>query len=661
MLDFAVAENEEIGNNATRTFKEYFKLYLSGTETPAVERLLVLDNALKSRDPKCHEIVVDALGRALETNHFSRIGGPEVQGSGPTLIDWHPDTTSDILAYYRACINRLSDVACNSGGLRRLAMTNIARHIRGLLGQGLVDEIALAANRILAVEQCYWSEAIAQTSQSLSFEGPKMPPEYRKKVQALHDSLLPRSLEERLRFYICQLPSGYFDPGRKSIEAGIQSPKMLAAECVSRWDEFLTLIPMFLSGEQRYTNFFGQDILQAAPDREQLIDLVIAHLKAVPKDSQNPALLAGLLHSADKEAPSMVDRKLELVASDSDLIRFLPWFTMLTNVEARDLQRIVVVLRAGNLDPQTVRTLSWGRVLLNISPAKIGSLIDALVDVGSAGIWVAIEILGMYTFQNHHLFEDLRKPVTRMLTMIELCASENSHGGGDAFHFDVVVKWLISHGSNDQDAATVAAHLTEQVVKWCVVRPPNHVGSDAVGSILPDLLIHCHAVTWPILSRGIVEHRSRIWCFESLLGSSRIEGKSIAGPIFLVPWEELRAWGHRYPDFAPAFLMRIAPAFEEGSPPRQASDRSWNRIVRDLLDEFGDRQDVLSALSNNMMTFCEWGSLVPYHKQYQKPLQNLLSHHRPSVAAWARSQLEIQERFVRNEVSRDEEKEFGVF
>ena len=55
--------------------------------------------------------------------------------------------------------------------------------------------------------------------------------------------------------------------------------------------------------------------------------------------------------------------------------------------------------------------------------------------------------------------------------------------------------------------------------------------------------------------------------------------------------------------------------------------------MRRLLDDFGDRNDVLDALAGNMMTFSWWGSLVPYFEQYAVPLRALVDHHRPSVAA----------------------------
>jgi hypothetical protein len=269
--------------------------------------------------------------------------------------------------------------------------------------------------------------------------------------------------------------------------------------------------------------------------------------------------------------------------------------------------------------------------------------------------------MGMYAYQKPQRFEGLRQQISRVMAGFELTKLGDSQTVMDAYHFGTIATWLIRHGSNDRDAAAAAAHLTEQAIRWCIERPQNHVGPSVVESILPEILTHCGDIGWPVLSNGIVEHRDRIWAFEHLLGKTYAEGKSAAGPIFLVPWKALRVWNHRNPDFAPAFLMRIAPVFDKGSTPPKNPDRSWSRILLDLLDEFGDRQNVLSALSDNMMTFLCSGSMVPYHEQYKKPLQSLLSHHRPSVVAWARSQLEAQEQFVRSEQSRDEEQKLGIY
>ena len=217
--------------------------------------------------------------------------------------------------------------------------------------------------------------------------------------------------------------------------------------------------------------------------------------------------------------------------------------------------------------------------------------------------------------------------------------------------------------------------LAEQAVRYCVDESGRVGGRDVFEKLLPDIFGDCWSVAWPILSGGMEAHRDRIWAFKSLLSIHDQEGKTVAGPIFLVPWEVLRAWCHKNPGFAPAFLMRIAPRFEEGTPmptelrtPDASRDmgqhprvRQWSPVVFRLLDDFGDRKDVLDALTGNMMTFSWWGSLVHYFEQYAAPLRTLLDHHRPSVAASARRQLVAKQQAVRKEQSRDDEQEFGIF
>jgi hypothetical protein len=662
MLDFAVAENEDgIANNATEMFKSLFKARLSGTEIPAIKRLSVVDEALASEDPKRRKIAIDALKQGLERGYFVRTGGPEWQGSGPSLRDWQPSTTEEINTYYRACLERLVHVACRPNDLSAAAKTHLAGRIRGLLQQGLVDDVTSAVDRILAADNSYWPKAIEQTSQSLSVEGPQMPLEYRGKVQALHDKLIPRSLEERLRFYVCELPRGYFEPGEDDFEPGSRWAKALAEECAQRWAEFIPLVPTLLTGEQRHTHSFGKHILEAAPDPEGLVDLVLQHFTAMPKDKRNPSLLGGLLASAEKRDPAMVDRKLDAAAADSNFIEFLPWLTAQTSIEARDLERIAAALRSGSITPASVRILGTGSVLSHLSPADVALLIDALMDVGTDGYWAAVEVMDMYACQKPERFGGLRPQISRLITSFEISKLGGTQTVMDTHHFSRIALWLIRHGSKDKDAVAAAAHLAEQAIRWCTERSQHHVDCTVIESVLPDLLTHCGRVVWPVLSSGIAAHRDRIWAFEHLLGKNRAEGKSVAGPIFLVPWKALRAWCHRNPDFASAFLMRIAPVFDEGGIPVTGPGRSWNRIVLHLLDEFGDRQDVLSALTGNMMTFSGWGSMVPYHEQYKNPLQTLLSHHRPSVVAWARRQLEVQEQLIRGEQSRDEEQKFGIY
>jgi len=676
LMQFAVAENEiQIGNNATALFKSLFKLYLSGTETPAIKRLNVIDRALGSGDLGRRRIAVAALEESLEASHFMRFGGAETQGTGPILEDWSPSTRAEQVEYYRACLERLVDVACSQNDLSLEAKKYLARNIRGLIGIGLVDDIGAMVDRILASGDPVWPEAIEQTAFSLTFEGRKMSPEYRQKVEAVHERLKPRSLEHRLRLYVCELPWGYYESDTNILECAEQRSKILAKECADRWDEFSQFLPMLLKGEQRHSYALGRHIMEAVGDSEGVVDVVISTLRAIPRDERNPALLAGMLAAAEKRDAAMIDRKLDAVAANSELIRFLPWLTAQTAIEMSDLERIAAGLRSGSLLPADVRVLALGGVLSKLAPTQVAFLIDAMLEAGSAGYWAAVEIMGMYTYQRHERREELRPQLRRLVEAFDIEKIGEAYSAMDTHQFYELATWLIRHGSTDVDAMVAAGAIMLQAVRWCVESSPGYRDRRVIEKLLPEALTHCSSVAWPFLSTGIEAHRDRIWSFEGLLRLHGLDGEPALSPVFLVSWDVLRAWCFENAEFAPAFLMRLAPKFEARSGAIAAPDAQgvngdvadaprplqWNPIVIRLLDDFGDRKDVLDALAANMMTFIWSGSLVPYFEQYKAPLEALLKHHRPSVVAWARRQLDAQRQAVAKEQSRDAEQEFGIF
>jgi hypothetical protein len=239
---------------------------------------------------------------------------------------------------------------------------------------------------------------------------------------------------------------------------------------------------------QRYTHVFGQHVLEASPDQEELIDLVVAHFKAVPNEKKNAALLGGLLNSAEKRDPGMVDRKLDAVAGDSDLVEFLPWLTAQTFIQARDLERIAAVLRVGSVTPAGVRVLSMGSVLSHLSPTNVAPLIDSLIDAGTDGYWVAVEILDMYAYQKPEIFEEFRPQIRRMMANFEVSELGDTQTVMNAHHFCRITTWLVRHGSKDEDAAVAAAHLSDQAGNLCIDLSQNYVDHSVIEEILPEVL-----------------------------------------------------------------------------------------------------------------------------------------------------------------------------
>ncbi len=105
-----------------------------------------------------------------------------------------------------------------------------------------------------------------------------------------------------------------------------------------------------------------------------------------------------------------------------------------------------------------------------------------------------------------------------------------------------------------------------------------------------------------------------------------------------LPEETLFAWCHAHPERAPAFVATMTPFFR--SYDVKISERSLHPVMARLLDEFGDRDEVLRAAAHNIFTFSWSGSVTSYYTLYEAPLTTLRDQHpRSKVRRWARNTL----------------------
>ena len=157
-------------------------------------------------------------------------------------------------------------------------------------------------------------------------------------------------------------------------------------------------------------------------------------------------------------------------------------------------------------------------------------------------------------------------------------------------------------------------------------------------------------IVWPLLGRAIVSERQRAWQLEQLLGDAFAFGDTTSPPLLCLPEDVLFAWCHAHLDAAPAFAARIVPVLTNRNP--NDPGRTLHPIMSRLLDEFGNRVDVLSAVSRNMYSFGWSGSLATYFALYDVPLSHLETHHIGSVRRWAkktRLQLRLAAEDARND------------
>ena len=107
MLLLAMAENEQISNNATGQFLTLFPIYLPATATSLEHRLRFLQQQQKFSDR--HFLLIKAIDRALRTRNFIYFRGAEQQGL-EQLSNYTPKTKEEIFEYFKGCLNLLMNI-----------------------------------------------------------------------------------------------------------------------------------------------------------------------------------------------------------------------------------------------------------------------------------------------------------------------------------------------------------------------------------------------------------------------------------------------------------------------------------------------------------------------------------------------------------------------
>jgi hypothetical protein len=172
---------DHIENNARGQFAQLYQLYLSGTQAELKDRLLVVDQDLQSESSNERWLCVGALGRMLQTGHFTRVGGSDEIGS-ERLEDWSPKTYREMWDFHRAAMNRLADIATSDDEFAERARGLLSSHIRGLLDVVPFEDVKAMIERIVA-HVGIWIEAVQAVNNWLYFDRRKAPKERGNKVR----------------------------------------------------------------------------------------------------------------------------------------------------------------------------------------------------------------------------------------------------------------------------------------------------------------------------------------------------------------------------------------------------------------------------------------------------------------------------------------------
>lgn len=633
LLQLTVAENETRGDNASGLFRGLFRTRLGNTAADGDARLALIDEISNAAKPAEQLLVVAALTAGLEAM-VSRMVGAETHGSKPALSSWLPPSRDAEVKYVTGCVSRLANFASqeDSDPLAACARQGLGQHLRSLVGLGCMNAVEQAVRQVTPVVS-NWPEAVESLGFILGHNAAFYGPQVIERVKKLLADLLPKSLDSRIHFLVTATPRGYpfgekldLDERARRQEAVL---KELAVDLAQEPDILEGALPKLSCGYQEKAGIFGEVLGQLADldSPEVWLDRIVQAAIDAPDTNRNLDLLLGYCIGFAKSYLEMAKPIKDKLTQSPILSPAFPSVCAGLGIVPSDIQLAVDTLGDGLLPPSQLALWGFSGALERLSSLEVIPLFDALLEHGTEEAFaIALDLIHTYLRGSPEAFDSLRPQIRKC---IEKCVADGKapRQTMDAFYFEQLAMWMLGKGKKDADARAVALDLAKLMV----------ASSHRIGGALPNAIIHrllsdFPEIVWPYVGTAIVSGREQAWPIAQVLGEPIRLSQEGGPPILSLPEATLRSWCHAHPDQAPAFLAGVVPVLAEG----QDSEKMMHPLLLWLIDEFGERTNVLDAIRDNINNFSWTGSLSRYYGQYIDPICALTDHKTATVRRWAK-------------------------
>ena len=501
-----------------------------------------------------------------------------------------------------------------------------------------------------------WVEALEGLGHFLKYDASGFDPGVNERVETLIATLQPKDLEARIRFLVTAMPWDFPSGEKLDLETRdrrqLAAVQALAAEAVEHPRILERMLPRLSRGRQRKAFDFGKAVASGglADSPSDWLERIIRAAVEAPEEERDFDLLSGYLAGIAESHPGIVDDLKRRAARSPDIAPALPLICQRLGVTPFDIELVIGAFQAGLVPARRMEQWSLGGALSALPSTALAPLFDTLLDHGAEAFAVAVVLMRMYAYDTPCALEGLRPQIRKCAE--NLARWMHCSGRTQYEHdFAEIMEWMLKKGRQDPDARATALHLSKtlaNIADWKedrVVRP-----------LVPRLLSDFPEIVWPLIGQAIVSDPKRTWLLEGVLGERALLGQDANPPILSLPEDVLFAWCHAHPDRAPAFAASIVPVLTAGR--EDAPERSLHPVMARLLDEFGDRKEVLNAVDRNMNSFTWAGSAASHYELHKEPIRALCSHPGRQVRRWAERMLRRLDDEIKN--ARDDDDERGT-
>jgi hypothetical protein len=646
LLALARAENGDNSNNATGTLAKFFSIQGSQTEAPPALRYNIIEKTLMYSDND----TIDTAAKILATMLSDRGGyitlGPEIQGGRPPLVEWRPKYWQEIFDYWASGVGYCIQLAQLGEIGRTAARRAFADSLITLVRHRQWDSVKKGLEELKGGA---WPKAIDHLTWlvRVGLQG------YDKADVAEAEKLLelvqPDTLDSTIEVRLINPPRemyedengqfrNYADDRAKEFARGTLADGTL--------QYVLNRIAARRSGQ---IIVYGITLAQEHPSPESLTTMALDAYRDAPKPRSDLTLL-GIFSVLAENKPELCQQLFDVIAADQDLVDLLPVVSTVPFATDRDVRRLVEAYRSEALgEPREMAFM--GKRFSRASTENVRELVAALIE---RKYFSAVFELLTYGLGSSKPYLDL---YARAIVAADVINNELPQ----AVDYSVLEKARkLIEGGDIVFASAVASALMDRALADHAIWERER-GSD----LWPTLLKHGGETVWCQFQQrfSAIAERER-WRLLSGLQYRRQGGVDHRLALEEIGQERLIEFARQYPDDVPAFLARDgnAVSVEARLLPEGAEEnvRVSGLFVK-LLDEFGERDDVLGALGNGLNSFVSVGPRAPYYARRLQLIESIPTFDRPKLESWKRKLRADFEAERKRAGIHDEELAGGIF
>lgn len=646
--------NHTYSNNSEGVFTDMFSNgygRLATTEAAPPDRIVVLQEALNSDNPKEVTLAIKAIYKSLETDSFTKVVGPEIQGLKREPKLWMPETYGEFWDAMQLTWDLLVQrIPTLDEKLLPEAVKVVTDRLRGLVrlhAHGLKylnDFIDLTGKGYISFE-----DALKTVSLILRYEG-SLKDDIKARLEEFYASLEGDDFNGKLKRYVAtNVMEDWWGDNGEEVDNSQQKIEELAKEIVADPSHLVDNQWLFTTEAK---NGFRLGLVLAEIDKSfKLLPTLLDEQKKATQKDAGVFFLTGYLQNLRKADQDKAHQVLDEMKADKYFLSYLLEIIWRTVLDEHSGKLVLDLLKSNQVDYKEMATFKLGGAVKDISDPLFDEWIENLLSRND----VTAHTTAIDLFLTHYVF-NIDVPLPKDLTKRVL--SKKSLGSQATRQISSDIEW---------DWSQVALRYIKQYpddVEFLINFMAKYYGRKnsifeshhEATKVLTELAKLEPQLVWERVAEQLSLNRYDTWGLENWLQGEVSFGEDRnGGAIDIIDRKVLTDWIDEDPKNRAPLVARMVP--HDFGFSNKDGEQSWLQII---LNKYGDDPRVESAVNANLWSE---GYSGPASQHYAAKLEDVkrfktMNAESTNIQNWANKYIPGLEEQVEQSKIREERDSF---